>query len=125
MTFLQLFNLVETFVYISQAPFFWASMGLITGIGMFIGSIIYNGDVKAISKAIITLIVYITLLSSINFTRIYSVFCTVGIQSSVMAFGGVLTSIVISLFYITGMFVGVVLTKRVRKQNHDKTKSAR
>lgn len=116
MNFIKLINLFEIFVYISQAPYFWASMGLITGIGMFIGSIIYNGDVKAMSKALITLTVYITLLTSINATRIYSIYCNIGIENPTMAFGGTMTSIIISLFYIAGMYSGVILTRRVRSK---------
>jgi hypothetical protein len=115
MKFLQLLNIIEVFNYISHAPFFWGSMGLVTGIGMFIGSIIYNGDVKRISKAIITLIVYITLISSMNITRIYDVYCNIGVINPPMAFGATLTSVFVSIFYILGMFTGVTITRMVRK----------
>jgi uncharacterized membrane protein YfcA len=107
-------NLLETFKYISQAPFFWGSMGMITGIGMFIGSIIYNGDVNSMVKAIVTLFVYITLLTSMNITRIYDVYYNIGIQDPARAFGGILTSLVVSSFYIFGMYLGVFITKKVR-----------
>lgn len=120
MNFIQTMNLLETFYYISQAPFFWASMGMITGIGMFIGSIIHNGDVNSMVKTIVTLIVYVTLLTSMNITRIYDVYCKVGIENPTIAFGGVLTTLVVSLFYIMGMYIGVVITKRVRTHQFEK-----
>jgi len=114
MTFLQLFNLFEIIQYISTAPFFWSTMGIVTGIGMFVGSIIYNGDVKGIIKAVISLLFYIALLLSTSITRIYKVYCEVGFDSPTYAFSGMVTSIIVSLFYVTGMFAGVWITRQVR-----------
>lgn len=123
MSFLSTMNLPDTIIYIANVPFFWSSMGLITAIGMLIGSIIYNGDLQKVSKAILTVIVYVFLLGGTNLNRIYDVYCRVGISDSVMAFAGTVTALIISIFYISGMLLGVYLTKIIRKKVKNDTRS--
>lgn len=117
MNFMQLINLPDILCYVSNVPFFWASMGLITAIGILIGNVIYNGDLKNLSKGILSLCVYSGLLVTMNLNRVYSVFLRQGIKDSRMAFAASVTSVIILAFYILGMLIGVMITHKIHKKN--------
>lgn len=110
---MQLINIPAILLYISDVPFFWASMGLITAIGIFIGSLVYNGDLKNLTKGLLTVTIYSGLLCTMNINRVFNVFLKQGITNSGMAFAGSATAVVILLFYILGMFIGVTITQKV------------
>ena len=121
MNFMQIINLPSIFYYISGIPFFWASMGLITAIGIFIGSLLYNGDLKNLTKGVLTLSVYTGLLATTNINRVYIVFMTEGITDSSKALAGTFTAVITLMFYILGMVAGVLITRKIRNENKPKS----
>jgi len=115
MRLLNSMNIINTYLYISASPFFWASMGMITATAMFIGAILYNGDLKKISKALISIASYSFLLLAVTTNRIYSVISISGTDNPEQALAGILTIFITTIFYFLGMFLGVLVTKSQHK----------
>lgn len=96
---------MDTLVYISQAPYFWGTMGFITAMAMFIGVILYDGKMKEVSKALVCVGSYAALLTWINLIRISHV----GVKNWAQAYAGVATIILVTFCWLLGMFLGVLL----------------
>jgi hypothetical protein len=87
-------------------------MGYTSIMGIFIGSVIYNGDINGIKKMIVSLVCYASLIITVNFTRILPdlVFSQTG-----KPFASIWTVLLVTLFYLLGAYVGVVVTKKAHK----------
>jgi RsiW-degrading membrane proteinase PrsW (M82 family) len=109
--------LYQSFFYITSDPFFWPSMSFTTLIGIFIGSVIYDGDMEQIRKALITLCSYCFMLLTVTTTRIMP---TIPFTTHPeRPFAGVVTIFLVTIFYILGMFLGVFITRKAH--NHKLT----
>lgn len=104
----------EVITYISHAPFFWQTMGSIVGCAMFIGATLYNGDLSALRKALLTMASYAALIVLVDTTRIIHVHNTTGIQNHAQAFAGIATLVFVSFFYLIGLFIGVLTVHKVK-----------
>lgn len=106
-------HVFDSFMYVSGGFFFWQAMALVTIIAMFIGSIVYNGDIDLAKKATLVLSSYAGMLVFTTLARIYdSTFFL--LTDYRRAYAGVITTICITLFYITGIFLGVLAHKKGR-----------
>ncbi len=107
--------LYQSLLYITADPFFWPSMSFTTLIGIFVGSVVYDGDMEQIRKALITLSSYCFMLFTITATRVIpTIPYAVHAERS---FAGIVTIVLVTIFYILGMFLGVYIT---RKAHHHK-----
>lgn len=106
-------QLLDSFVFVSNGLFFWQAMAMVTIISMLIGSIVYNGDINMAKKATLVISSYAIMLLFTTFARIYD---NTGLQftNHRMAYAGMITTICITLFYITGIFLGVLAHKKGR-----------
>jgi hypothetical protein len=104
----------EVIAYITHAPFFWQTMGSIVACAMFIGATLYNGDLSALRKALLTMGAYAALVTLVDSTRIIHVYNTQGIQNYAQAFAGIATLVFVSFFYLLGLFIGVFVVHRVK-----------
>lgn len=115
--------LVNVFSYISEAPFFWGAMGFTTALGMFVGALIYDGELTEASKGIVSVISYACMIVWMNLTRIANVLgpnLDVGHTRTGMAFAGTATVVAVTLAWLLGMFLGVVVFKfKYRGKPHD------
>lgn len=100
-------DIIATLVYISQAPYFWGTMGIITAMAMFFGVILYDGKLDEVGKALVGLNSYVGLLLWVNIIRINSV---PEIHDHVQAYAGITTIIIVTLFWCIGLFVGVFIS---------------
>ena len=62
--------LLNSFEYVSQAPNFYGSMGVVSALGMFVGALIYKGQIEAVLKAVLVVASYAILLVWVNLSRV-------------------------------------------------------
>lgn len=103
---------VDTLQYIINAPFFFETVGFITASSMFIGATLYNGDLKLFAKGLITLLPYAGLLLLTNAIRI----ANYPINNHVQAYAGLATIVVVTVAYVSGLFMGVELVRYALKK---------
>lgn len=103
--------LADSINYVISGLGFWSAMGWVAGCGVFVGVIIHNGDLKSLTKGILSFGFYAGLISYTTYLRV------VGRElgnifdrhpNSTAAF---VTNIFVALFYIVGMIIGVVTIK--------------
>lgn len=106
-------QLFESFVFVSNGLFFWQAMAMVTIISMLIGSILYNGDINMAKKATLVVSSYAVMLLFTTFARIYD---NTGLHfvNHRNAYAGMVTTFCITLFYIAGIFLGVLAHKKGR-----------
>ena len=104
---------IESIKYVVSDYYFVPSMAIVTMMGIFIGAVIYNGDVKEIRKVIAVVLTYALLLAMANLSRIIPLLDTA--ETSYQPFAGITTLLFVTLFYVLGMFWGVYLTKKAHK----------
>lgn len=105
-------NICDCINYVTIAPYFWHTMVATTMSSIFIGAILYNGDLENLFKGMIALIPYIALLVLTTTIRLSSV----EIESTTMAFAGLTTIAFITFFYILGLVLGVLITKLAHRK---------
>jgi len=91
--------------------FFWPAMAFTSMIGIFIGAVIYNGDVREIGKSIISLASYALLIILTITTRVGPDLGGISPEHYYMPFAGVMTILVVTAFYLLGMCIGVKIIK--------------
>lgn len=107
----------QSILYVTGDPFFWASMGFTTMVGIFVGAVIYDGQVDQIKKLIAALTSYVILLLVVNLTRV--------IPEMIMAtnpfkpIASAVTTVIVTIFYLFGMWLGVKLVKRAHNGKSD------
>ncbi len=105
--------IIESTKYVTSDYYFLPSMAIVTMMGIFIGAIIYNGDVKEIRKATAVLLTYASLLIMVNYSRIIPLLSKSITNYQPLA--GIMTIVFVTLFYGLGMSWGVYLTKVAHK----------
>lgn len=104
----------DTILYVISAPYFWQTMSMITSCAIFIGAIVFNGEVRTVLKGVVAIGVYALFLTLTNIIRISNQVITNYSQ----AYAGTVTIGFITFFYLLGMFMGVLITKKaVTKRN--------
>jgi hypothetical protein len=91
-------------------------MGFTTLIGIFIGSVIYDGDMDQIKKALIALSSYCLMLVVSTLTRVLPQIPIVEPIKTYQLFAGVTTILIVTFFYLLGMFLGVIITKKAHEE---------
>ena len=106
--------------YISSAPYFWISMGMTTGIAMFIGAIIYDGELEYAWKGLLGIGMYSFFLFQVMFTRVnYNYVQITKTLNAGQAYANLTTVVVVSLFWTIGVLFGVLVSSRFHG-NHRK-----
>lgn len=107
--------LIETFTYVSHAPYFWLTMGMVTAVSMFVGAIVFDGDLSTATKGIIGVLSYIFFLIQAQFTRVTDAIPRIKPPSpSYTWHAATITIIIITFFWIIGVLFGVYTSYRVR-----------
>jgi len=106
--------IIATLVYVTNDPFFWPSMAFTTMMGIFIGAVIYNGDVTQVRKMILSLSSYAALIISVNLSRVIPDIAKVAQPFKPVAF--LAATVMVTFFYLLGTGLGVHLVKRAHKR---------
>ena len=105
----------DTLFYISHAPYFWLTMGMVTAVSMFVGAIVFDGDLPTATKGIIGVLSYVFFLIQAQFTRVTDAIPRIKPSSpSYTWHAATMTIVVITLFWILGVLLGVYTSYRVR-----------
>lgn len=98
--------------YTTNVPYFWASMGMVVAIGMFVGALLYKGNSNELAKVLFTVGSYATMILWFNASRIYFLY---GINNDltvrIQAFAGSFTVLFLSLFWLVGIISGAVIIR--------------
>jgi hypothetical protein len=104
--------------YIVMAPFFWQSMGFTTAIAMFVGAVIYNGDLNQARKGIISVTSYAIMILWVIFSRIFNIYdFSDPTFKPAMAFASIITIAFVSFFWLVGIIFGVFIYKNRKVLN--------
>ena len=107
--------IIPSLLYVISDPFFWPSMGMTVAIGIFIGSVIYDGVLSGVKKMFVSLACYALLIGTVNLTRVVPTLPHVDPTKGYQVFASIITVLIISLFYGLGSYLGVCLTKKAHK----------
>jgi hypothetical protein len=99
-------HLFTAIAYISQSQYFWLSMGFTTAIAMFIGVLLYDGNVKNAAKGLATVISYMTMILTTSLSRIIEM--GYAQDKGYQAFAGTATILTVTFFYLLGLLLGVI-----------------
>jgi len=113
-----LYAFPASLAYISAAPYFWLSMGMSAGFAMFIGAIIYDGELEYAWKGLLSVGMYAFFLAEIIFTRVtYNYPIIRAGLSPGQAWANITTIVVLSAFWVIGVMLGVFVSSFFHK-NH-------
>lgn len=109
--------ILSALFYIINDPFFWPSMSFTTIVGIFIGAVVHNGEVKQIKKTCLSILIYVMLVISVNFSRIFPHLDTASLttQTSPQPLASTETILFVTIFYFFGMIVGVLMVKEAHR----------
>jgi hypothetical protein len=97
--------MLEVINHVLNTPYIWSSLGSIVAIAMFIGPILYNGDLTMVGKSIISI-------------GLYVVFCSVLIGSHAiyiehlsfpMSAQPFIFLFLVAICYLLGIYLGVLI----------------
>ena len=108
--------LAHTLKYITSAPYFWVSMGMVASVSVFVGAIIFDGDIPTASKGIVGVISYVFFLIQVQVTRVNDTISKTLKNGNFdyMFHAATFSIIVVTLFWILGIFIGVATSSTVR-----------
>lgn len=107
--------LLQAILYVISDPFFWPSMGFTASIGVFVGSVIYDGVLSDLKKMLFSLMSYAILIVSVSLARVVPQIATMEPTKVYQPFASIITIFVVSIFYGIGTYLGVCLTKKAHK----------
>lgn len=105
--------------FVINADGFWLAMGLTTATGMFIGASIYDGNLSILKKGILTILFYALFIIVTIFLRIQGNSGVPIFDRHPQSTAGMITVVFITLFYLSGMCIGVFTLNKTLKNKHD------
>lgn len=108
------------FSYVINAPYFWISMGMVTAVAIFVGAIIYDGNLTNATKGLISIILYAVLLIQVDYSRLQDLFINFPEKIDKTRYAGILSILFITFFWLLGMFLGVSVSYLIRKIHRKK-----
>lgn len=110
-------NILAAIEYVTNASFFYQSMGMTTATAIFIGASIYNGDVRTMWKGLISVGAYAGLVLLTTVPRVYE---TLSISTAThrpgLEYAGIVTIAFITIYYVLGILIGVYTVQRARSR---------
>ena len=112
------FNLAYlSFWYVMNDPFFLPAMTFTTLIAIFVGSVVYNGEVNQVRKFILSMGGYAMMLIISNLTRVLPTIPTVKLGFE-RPLASIVTITLVSIFYAFGLALGVIITHRAHGRKY-------
>jgi len=103
----------DSIKYVVTGYTFWQAMGWTSAIGMVIGRLMYNGDLKRMHKFFISFAVYLIFLIYTQLARIHGL---EQINNPIQASASIITILFVSFFYVFGMYLGVTMFSIIKKR---------
>ena len=107
--------MIDTLLYVINGQSFWLSMGCTSAVGVFIGALLYNGDLKLLQKGILTIGIYVFFLLHTTFVRLLGTRNVPIFERAPQSTASIVTILLVTLFYIFGMFIGVAVLSYTKK----------
>ena len=104
-----------TINYVVRDMFFWPAMAFTTTIGIFIGAVIYDGLLEDIKKMVLSLSVYGLIIATVNLTRVIPHMGNGDVTDPTKPLASVVTLILVTAFYLLGMYIGVRMVNKAHK----------
>ncbi len=115
--------LLATIIYITEAPYFWVTMGSISAVSIFVGAILYDGILPVAFKGTIAIILYASLIFATHMIRASNSINIKQLTVSEMSYASPIALVIITIFWVAGVMLGVYTSHRVRvKHQFDKKK---
>lgn len=97
--------------YVTQARFFWSSMGFTTAIAMFVGATIYDGHIEQAKKGVIGVLSYILMLLWVTLIRVADSLSGPNVhkENFYMAYAGSVSIFFLTFFWLIGIILGVLV----------------
>lgn len=113
--------ILSSLEYVVNGAMFWGAMGFTTAIGMFVGALLYDGELDQARKGLLSVLSYACMLLWVNFHRVNETLASKNFDFGnhpEYAPAGTITVIVVSIAWILGVLIGVFLFRRKYKGMH-------
>lgn len=106
--------------YVFNGPYFWGSMGFTTAMGMFVGALLYDGNMKEANKGVLSVLSYFIMLFWVNGTRVNETTSKPTFLLETMhpeyAHAGTVTLLAVTVAWVLGVLLGVgIFTYKYRR----------
>lgn len=99
---------VDSLKFVSEQTLFWQSMGFTSGMAIFVGVILFNGNSAQAKKGTLAILSYAAMLLWTTIMRILpSAIERNFIYTDGRPFAGIVTIFYITIFWILGIIIGV------------------
>lgn len=104
--------LYTSLIYVANQNMFFGSMGFTTGMGMLVGVLLYDGNLKNARKGVVAVLTYVIMLLWTTAVRILPNAIRLGFHyHDGRPFAGIATTIYITIAWMLGVWIGVRLFK--------------
>lgn len=104
---MDLVNLLKSaFIYVASQNLFWGSMGFTTAIAMFVGVMLFDGNMEQTKKGLVSVLSYAGMIFWTTLIRVMPI----SLESTVhteRVYAGIATVAYITFFWLLGIFIGV------------------
>lgn len=104
---------MEALIEILNIPYLWQSLGVITGLSMFISPIFYNGDYKIATKSATAVGGYMFFVGMMNYFHL----CFTNNYDIQLWLQSIMLLVLVGLAYVLGLFIGVSIYKYIHRGN--------
>jgi hypothetical protein len=113
-----MFNeIVSSINYITNASFFYPTMGMTAAASIFLGAAFYNGEIKQMWKAVIVVTTYASLLLLAITSRVSEALGDPNVPHNThLAYASSITIFFLTIYYILGLIIGVYTVQRARRK---------
>lgn len=106
---------IDAIIYVASDQYFTIAMALTMIMGMFISAAIYDGETKEIKKFLISMGAYVSLILMTTYARVVPNLYTITPSKQYMTFAGTVTIVLVTIFYLLGMCLGILITRLAHK----------
>lgn len=100
--------LLDSLIYVANQNMFWGAMGFTTAMAMFIGVILYDGNVNESRKGIVAVLIYAGMILWTTSIRVIPNAVNRNfIYSNGRPFATIATVIYITIAWVIGIYIGV------------------
>lgn len=110
-------DLILSINYITDASFFYPTMGMTAAASIFLGAAFYSGEIKQMWKAIIVITTYASLLLLTITSRVAESLGNPNIPHNMhLAYASSITIFFLTIYYVLGIIIGVYTVQRVKRR---------
>jgi len=114
--------LKQAVIYVTNAPFFWGSMGFTVAIAMFSGVLLYDGHLNQIKKGFVSVVSYASIIFWVTISRVLQTTSNPEFMNQTVhpeyAYAGAISLIFITLSWLLGILIGVLIFRYKYKGRH-------